>query len=62
MPGDPAWLRSYVVKESNGSLGMVCVFRVSSPDKIREHSSRALLPIDEIVQVTETVIVRADPA
>ena len=61
MAGDPKWIRSYVMAEGDGSLGTVCVYQASSPDKIREHASRALLPIDEIVEVADTVLVRPDP-
>jgi hypothetical protein len=56
-----AWLRSYVVAELDGSVGSVCVFRAASPEAIRAHAERAELPVDEIVAVAETFVVRADP-
>jgi hypothetical protein len=40
----------------------VCIYQASSPEKIREHAERAGLPVDEIVEVADTVIVRPDPA
>jgi hypothetical protein len=32
-----------------------------SPEAIREHASRAILPVDEIIPVAHTVLVRPDP-
>ena len=61
MSDDIRWIRSYVLAESEG-LGTVCIYQASSPEKIREHASRADLPYDEIVEVADTVIVRPDPA
>ena len=60
-PDDISWIRSYVVSESDGSLGTVCVYQASSPDAIRTHAYRAGLPADEIIAVADTVIVRPDP-
>lgn len=62
MPEDVRWVRSYVLAETDGSLGTVCVYEGSSPEAIRTHASRAGLPVDEIVAVADTVIVRPDPA
>jgi hypothetical protein len=61
MSEDIRWIRSYVLPESDGGLGTVCVYQASSPEKIREHASRAGLPVDEIIEVADTVIVRPDP-
>ncbi|HEY3614040.1 MAG TPA: DUF4242 domain-containing protein, partial [Gaiellales bacterium] len=61
MSDDIRWLRSYVVHEDDGTLGTVCTYEASSPEKIREHASRAGLPADEIVEVADTVIMRPDP-
>jgi len=61
MSDDIRWIRSYVMAEEDGGLGTVCVYQASSPEKIREHASRADLPVDEIVEVAETVLVRPDP-
>ena len=46
------WIRSYVVSEDSAE----------SPEAIRAHADAADLPVDEIVPVADTVIVRADPA
>jgi thiamine biosynthesis protein ThiC len=61
MSDDIRWIRSYVLAESDGGLGTVCIYQASSPEKIREHASRAGLPADEIIEVADTVIVRPDP-
>jgi hypothetical protein len=61
MSDDIRWIRSYVMPESEGGLGTVCIYQASSPEKIREHASRADLPITEIIEVADTVIVRPDP-
>lgn len=60
-PEDIRWLRSYVVAETNGELGTVCILQASSPEAIRRHAYRANLPVDEIVAVADTLVVRLDP-
>ena len=60
MSDDIRWIRSYVLDEGEG-LGTVCIYQATSPEKIREHASRALLPVDEIIEVADTVLVRPDP-
>ncbi|HEY7346039.1 MAG TPA: DUF4242 domain-containing protein [Gaiella sp.] len=61
MPDDVAWLRSYVLEERDGTVGTVCVYQASSPEAIRRHAAAADLPVDEIVRVADTVVVRPDP-
>ena len=61
MPDDIRWIRSYVMAEDSGGLGTVCIYQASSPEKIREHADRADLPVTEIIEVADTVIVRPDP-
>ena len=61
MSDDIRWIRSYVLQEGAGSVGTVCIYQASSPEAIREHASRADLPVDEIIPVADTVIVRPDP-
>jgi len=60
-PDDIRWIRSYVLAEEDGSLGTVCIYQATSPEAIREHARRAGLPVDEIVAVADTVVVRPDP-
>jgi thiamine biosynthesis protein ThiC len=62
MADDIRWIRSYVLAEADGSVGTVCVYEATSPEAIRRHAERAELPVDEIVAVADTVIVRPDPA
>jgi hypothetical protein len=62
MSDDIRWIRSYVLEEDGGSVGTVCIYQASSPEAIREHASRADLPVDEIIPVADTVLVRPDPA
>jgi uncharacterized protein DUF4242 len=61
MPDDVRWIRSYVLEEANGTVGTVCIYEGNSPEAIRRHASQADLPVDEIIQVAGTVIVRPDP-
>ena len=61
MSEDIRWLRSYVLQEDGGPVGTVCIYQASSPEAIREHASRAGLPVDEIIPVADTVVVRPDP-
>jgi len=62
MPDDVRWIRSYVLEEGGTAVGTVCIYQASSPEAIREHAGRADLPVDEIVKVADTVVVREDPA
>ena len=55
------WIRSYVLEEDGGSVGTVCIYEATSPEAIREHATRAMLPVDEIIPVADTVLVRPDP-
>jgi hypothetical protein len=61
MPDDIKWIRSYVLEEGAGSVGTVCIYEASSPEAIRRHASSADLPVDEIIAVADTVIIRPDP-
>jgi Protein of unknown function (DUF4242) len=61
MPDDVRWIRSYVLDEGAGSVGTVCIYEATSPEAIRKHASLADLPVDEIIAVADTVIVRPDP-
>jgi uncharacterized membrane protein len=61
MPNDVRWIRSYVLDEGGGTVGTVCIYEASSPEAIREHARCAELPVDEIIPVADTVVVRPDP-
>jgi Protein of unknown function (DUF4242) len=51
----------YVLEEGAGSVGTVCIYEASSPEAIRRHASSADLPVDEIIAVADTVVIRPDP-
>ena len=61
MPDDVRWIRSYVLDEGGGSVGTICIYEATNPEAIRKHASLADLPVDEIIAVADTVIVRPDP-
>jgi thiamine biosynthesis protein ThiC len=62
MADDVRRIRSYVLTETDGSVGMVCIYQATSPEAIRTHADRAELPVDEIMAVADTVVARPDPA
>jgi hypothetical protein len=61
MPDDVRWIRSYVLDEGGGSVGTVCIYEASSPEAIQKHAQLADLPVDEIIKIADTVVVRPDP-
>ena len=61
MSDDIRWIRSYVLEEEGGSVGTVCIYQATSPEAIRDHAGRADLPVDEIIPIADSVIVRPDP-
>jgi sporulation protein YlmC with PRC-barrel domain len=61
MADDIRWIRSYVLDEEDGRLGTVCIYQATSEEAIRKHASLAGLPVDEVVPIADTVIVRPDP-
>ncbi len=62
MPDDVRWIRSYVLDESNGSVGTVCIYEATSEEALRRHAELAELPVDEVIRIADTVVVRPDPA
>jgi hypothetical protein len=61
MPDQVRWIRSYVLEEGGGSVGTVCIYQATGPEALREHATRADLPLDEVIPVADTVLVRPDP-
>lgn len=55
------WIRSYVVEETDGNLGTICIYEASDPDAVRDHAAKVGMPVDEVLAVADTVIVRPDP-
>ena len=62
MSDDIRWIRSYVLEEGGEAVGTVCIYQATSPEALRTHAASADLPIDEVIKVADTVIVREDPA
>lgn len=61
MASEVRWIRSYVLDEGSGTLGTVCVYQAVSPEALRTHAAKAVLPADEIIPIADTVVVRPDP-
>lgn len=61
MPDQVRWIRTYALGERDGRVGTVCIYQADDEQAIREHASRAFLPVDEIVPIADTVVVREDP-
>ena len=61
MPDDIRWIRSYVLQEDGDRVGTFCVYQASSPEAIRKHAEAADLPVDEIIPIADTVVIRPDP-
>ncbi len=60
-PGRISWIRSYVVEESDGGLGTICIYQAADADAVRDHAAEVGMPADEVLPVADTVIVRPDP-
>jgi thiamine biosynthesis protein ThiC len=61
MADDIRWIRSYVLEEGGSSVGTVCIYQATGEDAIRKHAEIADLPVDEVIPIADTVIVRPDP-
>jgi hypothetical protein len=61
MPDEVRWIRSYVLNEGGGTVGTVCIYEATSPEAVRRHASAADLPVDEIIEIADLVLVRPDP-
>lgn len=62
MPDEVRWIRSYVLEEGGGSVGTVCIYLATGEEAIRKHADLAQLPVDEVIPIADTVIVREDPS
>jgi hypothetical protein len=60
-PDEVRWIRSYVLAESDGSLGSICIYQAVDKAAIRRHAHRVGMPADEIHDVADTVVIRPDP-
>jgi hypothetical protein len=61
VPDEVRWIRSYVLDEPSGRVGTVCIYQAADEDALRRHAAAADLPIDEVIRVADTVVVRDDP-
>ena len=61
-PDEVRWIRSYVIAESDGTLGSICIYQAVDDEAIRRHSHRTGMPADVIDAVADTVVIRPDPA
>jgi hypothetical protein len=61
MADEVRWIRSYVLAEADGTVGTVCIYQAIDEDALRRHAGNADLPVDEVVAVADTVVVRPDP-
>jgi hypothetical protein len=61
MSEDIRWIRPYVVRELDGSLGTICIHEASSPEQIREDAARSGMHATDIYEVADTVVIRPDP-
>jgi len=55
------WIRSYVVQETDGKLGTICIYEAVGPGAIRDHAKRVGMPGDDILPIVKSVVVRPDP-
>ncbi len=61
MPDDVRWIRSYVTAEPTGRSAPSASTRRRARRRSERTPSEADLPVDEIVKVADTVVVRPDP-
>jgi uncharacterized protein DUF4242 len=61
MSDEVRWIRSYVVEESDGRLGTLCIYQAVSPEALERHAANTGMSAEEICRVVDTVVVREDP-
>lgn len=61
MADEARWIRSYILQEDDGGFGTICIYEAVDDDAVRRHASRAGLPVDEVLTVGDTVVMRPDP-
>lgn len=52
------WIRSYVLSEERGVVSLVCIYEAESDEAIRAHADAHPLPVDEVILVTDTIVVQ----
>jgi hypothetical protein len=61
MSDDIRWIRSYVLEEGDGTVGTICIYEATSKEAVEKHAKVAELPVDEVITIADTVLVRPDP-
>lgn len=60
MAGLLRWLRSYSVREDDGTLGSVCLYQGVDAQALRDHAARVGIAADEITPVIGRIVYRAE--
>jgi hypothetical protein len=55
------WIRSYIVREDDGTFGAYCIYEASSPETLLRHADALQLPTDAIKPVAATIVAAPDP-
>ena len=50
-----------MVRELDRSLGTICIYEASRPEKIRKDAARSGMHATDIYEVADTVVIRPDP-
>lgn len=64
LKGKVAWIRSYVLDEQgkdDGDVGTICIYQAVDAETLHKHAKLAGLPCDEVIEITDTVVIRPDP-
>jgi hypothetical protein len=61
MREDIRWIRSYIVREDDGTFSGYCVYEASSPETLLRHAEALKLPTDAIKPVAATLVAAPDP-
>ena len=55
------WIRSYIVREDDGTFSAYCVYEATSPEALRRHADALGLPTDAIKPVAATIVAAPGP-
>jgi hypothetical protein len=59
--GHVRWIRSYIVREDDGTYSGYCIYEATSAEMLRRHAEALRLPTDAIKPVAATVVAAPDP-
>jgi hypothetical protein len=60
--GELRWIRSYVVREDDGTYSAYCIYEATGPEVLERHGEALRLPTDAIKPVVLTTVNAPDPA